>query len=398
MRKKLIINILLTSVIFVGCSKPKEITSIDNPTGIQNSLPRLFTDNDGNVFMSWVEETDTLSKLYYSKYSNRNWSNPVLIQESDSWFVNWADFPSIIATNGTPMATHWLKKIPGSTYSYNVEIAPFLGGQISNPKVPHEDNTATEHGFVSMTPISDSSFYAIWLDGRNTAGGHGEHGDLSSAMTLRGTEIATSGETLSEEELDANVCDCCNTAIAKTSSGLIAAYRNRTENEIRDIYVQKRDNGIWQEGKPVHNDNWEIAACPVNGPSIDIVGKTVSVAWFTGANGIATVKLAFSLDEGDSFMAPIIIDSVSALGRVDVIANNKNSAWISWMSRTDETGLLNLRLVSISGEILESHVISEINPSRGSGFPQITRLSSGVMLAWTDYSESGKSIKTAILQ
>ncbi len=398
MRQKLIASIFLTSIFFVGCSKPTEVTSIDNPAGPGSSLPRLFTDNDGNVFMSWVDENDNLSKLYYSKYSNMNWSDPVLIQESDSWFVNWADFPSIIAANGNPMASHWLKKIPGNTYSYNVEIASFLNNQLSKPKVPHTDHTATEHGFVSMTPTSDTTFYAIWLDGRNTAGGHGEHGDLSSAMSLRGAELTVSGETLSEEELDANVCDCCNTAIAKTSSGLIAAYRNRTENEIRDIYIQKRKHGVWQESKPVHNDNWEIAACPVNGPSIDVIDNTVSVAWFTGANETATVKVAFSIDEGDSFMAPIIIDSVSALGRVDIIAKDKNSSWISWMSRSGEAGQLNLKLVSINGEILESHIVSGMNPSRGSGFPQITETISGVMVAWTNLSDSGKSIKTAILQ
>ena len=362
------------------------------------SLPRLYTDNKNTVFMSWIEQEGEIATLYYSKFLDKTWSDPIQVDQSDEWFVNWADYPSIIAYDGNPMATHWLKKIPGNTYSYNVEIAPYQNNQFQKPIVPHSDKTATEHGFVSMTPISDSSFYAIWLDGRNTIGGHNEHGDLSASMTLRGATISIDGQILSEGELDASVCDCCNTSIAKTNSGQIAAYRNRTENEVRDIYFTKYVNGAWQSPKPIFNDNWEIAACPVNGPSIDVNDTNIVVAWFTGANDKPMVKLAYSLDEGDSFLTPIIIDSTSALGRVDVIANKDNTAWVSWMSRNTNGGQLNLRQVSIEGETIDEFVISDINPSRGSGFPQITFAKDGILVAWTELSENNKLIKTAFIQ
>lgn len=385
-------------LIISSCNKSKNVQQIENPTLDNSSLPRLFTDNTGTIFMSWIEQEGDLATLKYSKFKDEKWTKPENISESTEWFVNWADFPSLIAQNGEPVAAHWLKKIPGNTYSYNVEVAAFTNGNLNNPIVPHTDNTATEHGFVSMIPVSDSSFYAIWLDGRNTSGGHGEYGDLNTAMTLRGAEISSSGDLLSEVEIDPAICDCCNTSITNTPGGPVAVYRDRTENEIRDIYITKMQNGSWSAPKPVYNDNWEIGACPVNGPAIDSFNSSVAVAWYTGAANSPAVKLSFSNDEGNSFLPPIQIDAEASLGRVDVLMLNKKSAWISWMSRTDDSAQLNLRLVTQHGEIIESHVVSTINPSRRSGFPQISKTPDGVLIAWTNYSESGTKVMTSILQ
>ena len=392
------INLALILLVFSYCSKPTELQLIDNPTSENSSLSRLFTDNTGTVFMSWVEEKEETTFLYYSEFDGKNWKEPELISQSEDWFVNWADYPSVIAKDGNPMAAHWLKKIPGNTYSYNVEVASYSNGRFNEAIVPHLDNTATEHGFVSMIPFTDSTFYAIWLDGRNTTGGHGEHGDLSAAMTLRGAELSRSGNILSEAEIDNAICDCCNTSITRTPNGLLAVYRDRTKGEIRDIYVSRMIDGTWEDPKPVFNDNWEIAACPVNGPAVDSFNSKVAVAWFTGANDKAVVNLAFSNDAGSSFSTPFQVDAEATLGRVDVLLKDENSAWISWMTRTGESALLNLQLISLDGEILESHTVSEMNPSRGSGFPQIAKSKAGVLISWTDYSESGKQIKTAILQ
>ena len=39
--------------------------------------------------------------------------------------------------------------------------------------------------------------------------------------------------------LDARACDCCQTDAAMTSAGPVVVYRNRTEEEIRDIYIAR---------------------------------------------------------------------------------------------------------------------------------------------------------------
>lgn len=395
--KKLLLSIVTTFFV-LNCSSDQVVSELINPSGDNSSLSRLYTDNEGVVYLSWVEESPDLATLYYSKYVNNSWTKPVNISSSDNWFVNWADFPSVIGYNGDLVAAHWLSKIPGNRYSYNVEVAGFKNNMISESIVPHTDSTATEHGFVSMIALNDSSYYSIWLDGRNTSGGHGEHGDLSSAMTLRGALISTSGVLLDESEIDNSVCDCCNTSLAKTNTGLIAAYRDRTSDEIRDIYISKFENGAWDTPKAVFDDNWEIAACPVNGPSIDVNGENVGVAWFTMLDDKGSVKVSFSNDEGDTFSSPVIIDSDNPLGRVDLISNDDGSVWVSWVTRSDDGAKLELRKISYTGKSLQTHTISGINPSRGSGFPQITKVDQDVMISWTKLEEDSKRIKTAILR
>ena len=37
------------------------------------------------------------------------------------------------------------------------------------------------------------------------------------------------------EELDPKVCDCCQTAAAVTDDGPVVVYRNRSDQELRDI-------------------------------------------------------------------------------------------------------------------------------------------------------------------
>ena len=71
---------------------------------------------------------------------------------------------------------------------------------------------------------------------------------------------------------------------------------------------------------PVHNDNWQIAACPVNGPALNAMGRRVAIAWFSAKGDQGHSFVAFSSDAGKSFTAPIPLDDASALGRVDIVA------------------------------------------------------------------------------
>jgi len=394
--------LILISFLIASCTSTPEIFELDNPASDNGRFPRLFTDNTGTVFMSWMKTNGDSTQLFYSSLSDKIWSDPVLISASDSWFVNWADFPSVIAHDSEPVSAHWLQKKAGGTYSYDVTVTPLSVNSIQ-PFVPHSDETPTEHGFVSMIPLSASEYYAIWLDGRNTQGGHGHDDghatDLSTAMTLRGALINGS-DIRSEHQIDPSLCDCCNTSLVKTSSGLLAAYRDRTDEEIRDIYVSKYsiDSDSWSDPILVHNDGWQIAACPVNGPIMDAIDKTVATAWFTGADNEPKVKIAFSSDEGSTWNEAIVIDQDVPLGRVDVVLANESSAWVSWMTRLEEYAELKLARVSLDGKVLTQETISEIDPSRSTGFPQLTKTKAGLLIAWTDNSGEHPSIKTIAIQ
>ena len=260
--------------------------------------------------MSWVEKV--AEKRYALRFAVRDakaWSAVGTVAEGENWFVNWADFPSVIALADGSLAAHWLVKSGTGTYAYDVNIARSKDGGKTwgTPVVPHTDKTQTEHGFVSLLPLPDGRVGAIWLDGRNLKDVKKSHDDetpLAVSMTLRYAAIDANGGLSDEAELDARVCECCQTSAALTSEGAIAVYRDRSDNEVRDIYSVTREQGNWISPRPVHSDNWEINGCPVNGPSIAAEGRRVAVAWYTEANRSPKVKAVFSDDAGASFGSP----------------------------------------------------------------------------------------------
>ena len=168
-------------------------------------------------------------------------------------------------------------------------------------------------------------------------------------MMLRSTTVRQGVPPGEDVLVDARVCDCCPTTAVRTSTGVVAAYRDRSEGEMRDISVARLVQGRWQSGGFVHADGWRIEGCPVNGPALASAGDLVALAWFTAANDVGRVSLAFSRDGGASFGAPIQIDDGRPLGRVDVEMLPDGSAVVLWLERRDGGGAVQARRVGPDG-------------------------------------------------
>src|SRR6185436_2450444 len=116
------------------------------------------------------------------------------------------------------------------------------------------------------------------------------------------------------------VCECCQTSAATIPDGLLVVYRDRSDSEIRDIALMRYSNGSWSQPALINQDNWQIDACPVNGPAISSNGQNVSVAWFTGAEEKLRVYTVLSKDSGKTFGPPVQVDDGKPSGRVDVLS------------------------------------------------------------------------------
>lgn len=377
------------------------IRATDSPTDGDSREPELNATHDGGIILSWVEKIGT--KRYALRMATRDgqgWSEIRTVADGENWFVNWADFPSVVALQDGSLAAHWLVKSGSGTYAYDVNIARSKDGGAtwSKPIVPHLDNTQTEHGFVSLIPLPDGRVGAVWLDGRNMKDMKDEGDDHTAApesMTLRYAAIDADGKLSDESQLDERVCECCQTSAALTSEGAIAVYRDRSQTEVRDIYSVRQGSGNWSVPQPVHSDNWEINGCPVNGPSIAADGRRVAVAWFTEAGDQARVKVAFSGDAGTTFAAPIQVDDGEATGRVDVLLLPDGSALVCWMSGTVEGGAIKVRRIQSEGALGQVSVIANTDISRSSGFPRMARLGNEVHFAWTEFGKPSR-VRTAM--
>ena len=372
------------------------IQPIESPAIGDTREPDLSVTNDGRIVLSWVEKLD--ANRYALKTAARDpsgWSAPRTVAEGDNWFINWADFPSVIALKDGSLAAHWLVKSGSATYAYNVNIAFSKdGGRTwTKPLTPHLDNTPTEHGFVSLLPLNDGRLGAIWLDGRNMKDmkeDHDEEKPSAANMTLRYAAIDTAGTISDEAQLDERVCECCQTSAALTSDGMIAVYRDRSANEVRDIYSVRQTNGVWANPQVVYADNWQINGCPVNGPSVAASGRNAVVAWFTGAAGKPAVKVAFSTDAGATFGTPIEVETGETQGRVDVVLLRDNSAVVSWLSGNSEGGAIMARRVTSDGRLGPPALIAKTDISRSSGFPRLASHGDVVFFAWTEFGNPAK--------
>lgn len=349
------------------------------------------------MYLSWLEKLGSADSvaLRHARLESGSWSEPRTIASGDDWFVNWADYPSVTGTDQGVAAAHWLRKIPGGPYAYEVNVS-LHGTEWSAPVTPHEDGTATEHGFVSLLPLNNSSVLALWLDGRQTANrSEDEYFDLEKAMTLRSAVIGENGVS-EAQQVDAAVCDCCQTDLAHLPGGAIAAYRDRTAGEIRDIAVSRYTDGVWEEPRTVHKDGWEIGGCPVNGPAVASADSTVAVAWFTGAGDQNQVKAAVSRDAGDSFGAPFSVDLGDPMGRVDVTITGSGRIYVSWMERESEKeASFMVRELGEDGA-LEPLAVAEMSSSRSSGFPKMASSADQLIFAWTDIGDNSR-VLTAVL-
>jgi hypothetical protein len=327
------------------------------------------------------------------------WSEAQTVAQGENWFVNWADFPSVINLKDGSLAAPWLVKNGSSTYAYDVNISRSKDGgkNWNKPIVPHRDNRQTEHGFVSLIPLPDGRLGAVWLDGRNMKDMKetDEHAPAAANMTLRYAAIDVDGKLSDEAQLDERVCECCQTSAAVTSEGPIAVYRDRSPSEVRDIYIVRQVNGGWTTPQPIFADNWQINGCPVNGPAVAADGARVVVAWFTGAANAPRVRIAFSQDAGATFNQPIQVDDGETVGRVDTLLLPDGSALVCWLSGNVEGGAIKVRRVRANGLVGPSAVIAQTDISRSSGFPRMARLGDEVHFAWTEFGNPSR-VRTAV--
>ncbi|MCH8851871.1 MAG: exo-alpha-sialidase [Planctomycetes bacterium] len=369
---------------------------IDSPAGLRSSVPNLVRGDDGKVYLNWIEvDAAANPTLRFSVWQGAGWSRARTIAAGQDWFVNWADFPSMAALADGTLAAHWLVKSGPDTYAYDVNIAlSHDGGESwSDPIVPHRDGVQTEHGFVSMVPLTPQRLGVFWLDGREMVGeGHAAGGD----MALRFTTLDADGTLGPEQVVDSRVCECCQTdAVLTTAGDVIAVYRDRSPLEVRDIGIARVSGGKISDPEILHADNWRIKGCPVNGPAIDSLGTTVAVAWFTQSSLSSThVRLVISRDGGRSFGEPISIDEGHPLGRVAAVVLSDHSVLIAWLENAEEGAEIRIRSVGPDGTIERSFAAAPTRRSRASGFPQLALVQGQILLAWTDASD-GSRVRTA---
>lgn len=427
----LALTALTALALTAGCGGPdagltRGPIEFEGPPG--SGEPHLYATTDGRAILTWFEPAGDGHALKVAVRDAGGWSAPRTVVAGRDFFVNWADFPSLIELPDGTWIVHWLESVADDPYAYHVKMAISRdrGATWGEPFTPHRDDSPTEHGFVSIVPWRDGAAL-VWLDGREMAGagaaeatsapvvagrtvstgpdpatapapapapapdgrpGRGQELELG-VITLRATTLSADGDLGDETLLDGRTCECCQTALVRAGGDLVAAYRDRSQGEIRDISVVRYSEGDWTAPAHVADDGWHYPGCPVNGPQAAAHGDTIALAWFTAPENEPAVHAAFSTDRGATWGEKIRVDRGDPVGRVDVELLPDGRALVVWLERTEEAAEVTARIVRSDGTLSGPVRVAGTSEARSSGFPRTARIGGEVLVAWTLAGESG---------
>ena len=392
------------------------LSSVEIPVEGATFAPRLSVDAEDRLLLSYLADTDDGHALQFTRYEEGTWSTPQTVAEDDDWFANWADTPGVRPV-GDWLFAHWLVRSGPGTYHYNIHAAwSDDGGETwGEPFILHGEDRPAEHGFLSSVVLDDGALGVTWLDGRYTVDeeaedestahdeDHGaEHASHQGDMSLRWARFEP-GETrpTRDIELDNQVCDCCMTASVREGSDVRVLYRDRSDSEIRDIAsVRVTPQDQKSEGR-VAVDDWQISACPVEGPAMVRRGTTTDAVWFTRHENEPRVFWASTISTDDAFSTPVRMDEGQAAGRVGAVAVDKERTLVTWLENAEgdqsADGTLMARVVNDEGA-MPSESLMPISTSRSSGFPVLERTSDAVWVAWTDAGADELQVRAGIVE
>ena len=402
----------------VGCSDSPATASTDGDAGVGTPLsisvvplaldrpaaqPSVVADPARNRFvLSWQErDAEGCTTLRTATLGlDGTIGEPRDVARGCDWFVNWADFPSVAIADSGDWWTWYLQKSGSATYAYDIRLlrSEDEGRSWSAPITPHDDRTPTEHGFVSMVPMGGDRMLLAWLDGRRTllpdendahdahdaasGGTSSDHAHAEGPMSLRAVEIGRDFVLRHAQEVDARVCSCCPTDLVRRGEGAVLVYRDRSDDEVRDVYAADYRDGRWTTGAPVRVDGWRIGGCPVNGPALAASGDRVVALWPTMTGTSLAVKAA-AVGAGD--LATVLESGDAVLGRPD-LARWRDGQWLATWLGAGPDGAQALRIAALSNALAPMRVqdVALLPPGRGTGMPRLASLDEVAVLVWTE--------------
>lgn len=362
------------------------VQPLTSPAGANSSGPQLIVTKERAV-LSWLEGAGPKATLKFSDKTPAGWSAARTAFAGSAMIVNSADVPSVRYLSDGTLVAAWTEEngIDPEASTLRLSWSKDAGRTWSPPVSPYAEKSQQQHGFASLFEAPGGGFGVIWIDGRAL--------ETSEDMALRARVYLADGKPAGAEMVvDSRVCECCSTAVASTTAGVIAAFRNRGSDETRDISVSRLVAGKWAAPALVHKDGWVIEACPVNGPAVSAAGNDVAVGWFTAPDDQGRAFAAFSRDGGVTFGAPVRLDDASSLGRVQVAMLPDGSAAAGWIEFVQKASQFRVRRIDRNGG---RSAPATIAAGTGSQQPRIAQVGGELLLAWTENSQGVSRVRTA---
>jgi hypothetical protein len=177
------------------------------------------------------------------------------------------------------------------------------------------------------------SLFAAWLDKRNRAPAR-ERGEKYLGAALAFAWSNDHGATFSQTQLaQDNTCECCRLGVAFAGPGRpVVLFRNIFEGSIRDHAITTFANPTTPG--PIYRvsvDDWEIEACPHQGPSLAVAPNgDYHATWYTNGRARKGLFYAHSSDGGRTFSSPMPIGNEDRAPERPSVSAVANTVWLVW--------------------------------------------------------------------
>jgi hypothetical protein len=218
------------------------------------------------------------------------------------------------------------------------------GGKSFAPPQAITDNAESQR-FEALAFDPDGTLFAAWLDKRNRVPVQ-QTGKKYEGAALFFASSKDGGATYSQAKMAVdNTCECCRLGLGFDPAGhLVVVFRNIFEGSVRDhAIITFTDQGTPGELYRVSVDDWQVAACPHQGPSLSIASNgTYHVVWSTNGKLRKGLFYAQSHDGGKTFSEPMPIGQPNkGPSRPNVMTGPQGTA-IVWKEFDGEKTSVNL--------------------------------------------------------
>jgi len=339
------------------------------PVGDFASNPQATLDNRGHLVLWWIQKEadsgDNIVAFARSTDQGNTFSDARTIPKSrGANGANGEGPPRLIFKDDGTILLLFNKpnKMPGHPFAGDVLYTQSTdnGNSWSTPEPIHRDGIRTSgQGFPAVTHLPNGEVAAVWLDGR-----HNEpHSSLYFAVTDGDNGFGM------DKKIGGPSCQCCKISmLVDDSQTLHISYRSILDGTRDIMHLSSTDMGDhFTKPVKVSKDQWEIEACPHNGPDLTQTANYLHSAWYTNVNekdkGVfythtATAKAmnnsskakSDQMNTRPSFEKKTQLSSNELAKHIKISALTNNTALIVW----DE------KIKSVAGEGMNSRIAYQL--------------------------------------
>ena len=306
---------------------------------------------DGTLWLAWMAGGRV--SVASSKDEGRTYSPPVQVTR-ERLNLDWGPDarPKIVVDRSGNIAVAFSVFRDEAFNGQVLFTSSTDAGKTFAPLQPITANNESQR-FEAIGLDPNGGVFAAWLDKRNRVPAQ-QSGKKYDGAGLFFATSRDGGTTYSDAQLVAdNTCECCRLGLAFDPSGHpVVVFRNIFDGSIRDHAVvtftdQRTPGPVYR----VSEDEWQVAACPHQGPSLSISPDgTYHVTWYTNGKVRKGLFYAQSHDGGKTFSDPLPIGQADkAPSRPYVISGPKGVA-IVWKQFDGEKTSVDLMTSADNGK------------------------------------------------